>query len=279
MNLQPIEKRDGLDRSAFQKEYHQFQRPVVFKDLASDWPAVEKWTFEWLKEHYGHIEVPLYGSDFREPGKNYMVPKIHMRFGEYLDMIQAGPTEYRMFLFNIFEHAPELTEDFSFPTIMNGFAKKHPFMFFGGQGARVDLHYDIDCSSVFLTQFQTRKRVVLFAPDQSKYLYQHPFTVQSQMDVDNPDYQRFPAFKKAQGFETILQHGETLYIPSGYWHYIEYIDGGYSISLRANDALATRAQGLVNIAQHFLVDKGMNVLLGPRWKKWKEDTAVRRALT
>lgn len=279
MNLQQIEKRAGLDRAAFQKEYHQVKKPVVFKDLAANWSAVDKWTFEWLKKNYGHIVVPLYGSDFREPGKNYMVPKMHKPFGEYLDMIQAGPTEYRMFLFNIFEHAPELVHDFSFPDIMDGFAKKHPFMFFGGEGAKVDLHFDIDCSAVFLTQFQTRKRVVLFAPEQSKYLYRHPFTVQSHVDVDHPDYQQFPAFKKAQGFETILQHGETLYIPSGYWHYIEYVEGGYSISLRANDALATKMQGLLNIAQHFVVDKGMNLLWGPRWKKWKEETAVRRALT
>lgn len=277
MELQPIEKRSGLTREKFQKEYHTFRKPVVFTDLAANWPATDKWTFDWLKENYGYLEVPLLGNDYHTPGKYYMMPKVKKPFAEYLDMIQAGPTEYRMFLYNIFEHAPELVKDFHWPTVMDGFKKKYPFMFFGGEGAYVNLHYDIDCSSVFLTQFQTRKRVVLFGPEQSKYLYQHPFTVQSHVNINNPDYDLYPNFRKAQGYEVILNHGETLYIPSLYWHFIEYVDGGYSISLRAADSVATQMRGLWNITRHFVVDKGMNMLLGPRWKRWKEETAIRRS--
>ncbi|MCB0644120.1 MAG: cupin-like domain-containing protein [Phaeodactylibacter sp.] len=277
MQLQPIEKREGLTPKQFQEEYLRFRKPVVFKDLAASWPATQKWTFDWLKENYGQLEVPLIGNDYHTPGKYYMTAKVHKPFGEYLDMLQAGPTEYRMFLYNIFEHAPELTKDVIFPDIMKGFHKRYLFMFFGGEGAHVNLHYDIDCSSVFLTQFQTRKRLILFGPEQSRYLYQHPFTVQSHVDVGNPDYDRFPNFRKAQGYEVIINHGETIYIPSTYWHYIEYVDGGYSIALRASDSMATRVQGLWNITRHFVIDKGMNMVLGPRWKRWKEETAIRRS--
>ena len=202
MKLQPIEKRSGLTPEEFREQYLLPGKPVVFKDLAAQWPATQKWTFEYLKKHYGQLNVPLFGNDFHDAGKGYMAPKIHMPFGDYLELIQAGPTELRMFLFNIFQHAPDLVKDVQIPTITDGFVKEYPFMFFGGQDAVVNLHYDIDCSSVFLTQFQTRKRVVLFAPDQSPYLYQHPFTVQSHVNVLQPDYERYPAFRKAQGWDT-----------------------------------------------------------------------------
>jgi hypothetical protein len=278
MQLQPIEKRSGLTPKEFREEYLLPSRPVVFRDLAADWPATEKWTFDYLKQHYGHLEVPLFGNDFHKAGKGYMAPKVHMRFGDYLDLIQAGPTELRMFLYNIFQHAPEMVKDIKIPTITDGFVKEYPFMFFGGQDAVVSLHYDIDCSSVFLTQFQTRKRVVLFGPDQSPYLYQHPFTVQSHMNVLNPDYERYPAFKNAQGWDTTLEHGETIFIPSTFWHFIHYVDGGFSIALRSNDNMFTRLRGLWNIARHFAIDKGMNKVLGPRWKHWKEEKAEERAM-
>ena len=160
---------------------------------------------------------------------------------------------------------------------MDGFLNDYPFMFFGGQGSITAMHYDIDLSHVFLNQLHGRKRVILFHPDQSKYLYHHPFTVASYVDLDRPDYEKYPALAKVQGFETILYPGESLFIPSGYWHYIEYLDGGYSISLRANDSIWRRAKGAINIATHYVIDKGMNKLFGSKWRKMKESLAERRA--
>lgn len=278
MEFQKVEKRAGITKEIFQKEYLSTYKPVVFTDLVKDWSATEKWTFEWLKSNYGYLEVPLIGPNFHKPGPNYMKSKITKKFGDYLDLIkQDKPCDLRLFLWNIFNHAPELMNDFGYPDIMNGWIKKHPFMFFGGQGAKVNLHYDIDCSNVFLTQFQTRKRVVLFAPEQSPLLYQHPFTVQSHADIDNPDYEKWPALKKLKGYEVIVEHGETLFIPSLYWHYIEYMDGGYSISLRTNDKISTKVRGAWNLARHKLIDQSMNKVLGERWKNWKEETAIRKA--
>jgi hypothetical protein len=160
---------------------------------------------------------------------------------------------------------------------MDGFIKDFPFMFFGGEGSKVALHYDIDLSHVFLNQFHGRKRVVLFGPEQSRNIYHHPFTVASYIDVNNPDYSQFPALKNVTGYETTLQPGETIFMPSGYWHYIEYTDGGYSMSVRANESYTRRAKGLWNIARHYVVDKGMNRLMGSDWRKMKESMAKRRA--
>ncbi|MEM1320333.1 MAG: cupin-like domain-containing protein [Bacteroidota bacterium] len=275
MDLQPIERRTGLTSEEFVEEYQKKGKPVVFTDLVKDWPAAQKWTFDYMRETYGHIEVPLFDNDFRKAGKDYLVSKQKMKFGDYLTLIQNEPTELRMFLFNIFRHAPELVNDIKIPTITKGFLNL-PLMFFGGEGSKVDLHYDLDCAAVFLTQFQTRKKVILFDHDQSPFVYKHPFTVQSSVMLDAPDYEKHPALKMAKGYETTLQHGETVYMPSHCWHYIYYVDGGFSLSLRAHTNY-TKVKGALSVAQHFVVDKSMNMLLGQRWSDMKENMAQRKA--
>lgn len=278
MEYQEIDRRTGLTKEEFKEEYLKPRKPVVFTDLIKDWPATEKWTFDWLRDNYGHLEVPLYGNDFHEAGKYYMTPKRKMKFGDYLTIIENEPTELRMFLYNIFDHAPELIKDFSMPDITSGWNKRYYFMFFGGQGSSVNLHYDIDCSHVFLSQFQTRKKVYLFPPDQGKFLYHEPFTVKSQMDVEEPNFEKYPAFQYAKGLTTILKHGETLFIPSQYWHHMEYIDGGFGLALRSYSDLKMRLGAATNLATHFFVDKSMNKLMGEKWSQWKKDKASERAL-
>lgn len=276
MKFLPIERRTGLSRAEFARDYLKPGKPVVFTDLVKDWPATQKWTFDWLRTNHGDIEVPLFDNNVHNTTTYFQVAKT-MKFGDYLTLIENGPTDLRIFLFDIFKKVPSLKDDIRFPIIMDGFVKSYKFVFFGGEGAEVNLHYDMDCSHVFLTQFQTRKQVILFSPEESTNLYQHPFTVMSQVHPLNPDYNKFPAARNIVGHETIIGHGETLFIPQLWWHYIKYIDGGFSLSLRANNSVFTTIRGAYNIVRHNFIDKGMNSLLGYSWKEWKEEKASKRA--
>ncbi len=278
LKLLQIDRRTGLTREEFTENYLKPHKPVVFTDVSKDWAAPKKWTFEYLKTNHGHLDVPVIDPNFHKPGPNYMKAGITMKFGDYLEMIQKDePAPYRIFLWNIMENIPELAEDVANPTVCDGWLDKYPFMFFGGKGSVTGLHYDIDCSHVFHTHFHTRKHIVLFDQNQNRKLYQHPFTVQSHVDPINPDYEKYPAFATATGHETILTHGETLFIPSMWWHHIVYLEGGFSLSLRSTDGLIAQAKGLINIARHFAVDKGMNAVMGAGWKTWKEQKAIERA--
>ena len=276
LNLQPIERRSGLTKREFQEEYFKKNKPVIFTDFTKDWPAYEKWTFDYFRNNHGNIMVPVFDNDFRKAGEGYLSAKKEMKFGDYLTLIENEPTELRMFLFNIFKHVPELMNDIKEPKVHDGFLMKYPMMFFGGHGSKVDLHYDLDCATVFLSQFLTRKKVVLFPNEEGPKLYHHPFTVQSHVELDRVDFEKHPAFKKAKGFEGVIGHGETLFMPSLWWHYIYYQDGGFSISLRSHTA-RSQARGLWNISRHFVVDQGMNKILGKRWNNIKDNIAAKNA--
>ncbi|MCB9344908.1 MAG: cupin-like domain-containing protein [Saprospiraceae bacterium] len=277
LEYQPIERRSGLTREEFARDYLAPLKPVIFTDLTANWPAINKWTIDFFKEKYGDLSVPVVSSKFSQPGKGYMTAERYIPFKEYLDLLEAGPTDLRIFAWNIFRKVPELRQDFSIPTIMDGFVNELPFLFFGCEGSRVTMHFDVDMSNVFLNQIHGRKRVILFPPNQSRRLYHLPFTVASHVNIMNPDFLQYPALARAQGLEVMLMPGETLYIPMGYWHHIEYTDGGYSISLRAFDSVRSRFKGLASITKNYAVDRLMNRLMGQGWYDMKVRLAARRA--
>lgn len=278
LDLQPIDYCEHIDRATFTQHYLKPRIPVVMKNYSAAWPATQKWSFDYFKARYPDLMVPVYDDAFADTGKSYTSTDDKMLFGDYLDLIASKPTQLRMFLFNIFKHIPDLCQDFTYPDIVDSYVKQHPFMFFGGQTAKVDAHFDLDLSHVFLTQFHGRKRVILFAPEYSTHLYRHPLTVSCNVDLGNPDFTQYPHLLGAKGYECEINNGETLFIPSGYWHYIYYIEGGFALSLRARTTWPRLALAGVKMFNLLIVDYNLSRLLGAkRWYAMKEQLAHKRA--
>ena len=278
LNLKPIEHYEALTKEQF-KSFIQQGKPVVFRNFAKDWPALEKWTYDYFKQKQGDVLVPIQEGDFATSGRSYLSESDKMRFADYLDLIATQPTQKRMFLFNIFKYMPELCEDFTYPDLGIQFAEKYPFMFFGGETSFVDMHFDVDLSHVFLTQFRGKKKIILYAPKHSTQLCRHPFTVANNINLGKPDFDRYPQLASIPGIEANLDHGDTIFIPSGYWHYVYYTTGGFSLSLRAQShKLLKRLEGYFNIFKLVVLDRQLTKLFGAkRWYEMKEKMALWRA--
>ncbi|MEO8720739.1 MAG: cupin-like domain-containing protein [Ginsengibacter sp.] len=241
MLLRPVDKVTSISPEDFKKNYYNPKIPIIITDLAKDWPASKKWTWDYFKEIVGDKKVGLYNNVKSDAYTPINTADDYKTFGEYVDMIKKGPAAWRIFLFNIFEHAPQLIKDFTYPDyLMKGFVKKYPMLFTGGQGSITHMHFDIDLSHILHTQFGGRKRVLLFPFEEQHKLYRKPFEVLSLADFskyyengDTPDYEKFPALKNAKGYDLILNPGDTLFMPAGYWHHMEYLDSGFAMSLRA----------------------------------------------
>lgn len=274
MELKPIKKIENLDTQTFTDQYFNPHIPVVIKDFAKDWPAIKKWTPEYFIETFGDNEVKVFDESFAKPGKTYMGKASSMKFGKYLNEIFFSNSPLRMFLYNIMKHAKSLTKDVIKPTLVKGFSENFYFLFFGPKGAVTQIHYDIDMSHVFHTTFKGKKRFVLFDQSQSKNLYRHPFTVRSYVDVDLPDYEKFPQLKEAKGYEVILNPGETLFIPAGFWHHIVYEEAGFALSLRCrHQNFKMRMKGFYNILVMQMLDRLVNKLNSQKWFEWKSTRA------
>lgn len=273
MQLKPVDTVKTITPEDFKKNYYDPKIPVVITELAKEWPAYKKWNWDYFKEIVGDKRVGLYNNVKSDAYTPINTADDYKTFGEYVDMIKEGPAEWRIFLFNIFEHAPELIKDFTYPDqLMKGFVKKFPMLFTGGKGSITHMHFDIDRSHILHTQFVGKKRVLLFPFEEQHKLYRKPFEVLSLADFSNysknngnPDYEKFPALKYAKGYDLILNPGETLFMPAGFWHHMEYIESGFAMSLRA---LQGSISGKLTGVWSLFGMRGIDTLLKKTTPKW-----------
>lgn len=281
LHLTPIDVVEDISQEEFRKKYLLPRKPVVIRNMAKNWPAYQKWTMEYMKETVGDVEVPLYDSSKADPSAPINASAAKMKFGDYIDLIQKEPTDLRIFLFDPIKSAPKLLEDYLAPKeLMGGFLDKYPNMFFGGKGSVTFLHYDIDMAHIFHTHFNGRKHVLLFDYKWKDRLYKIPYATYAleDYDISNPDFEKFPALDGVEGIECFLEHGDTLFMPTGYWHWMKYLDGSFSISLRAWDkSWAVKAHSLWNLTVQRNFDNFMKRQFKKRYMDWKEKKAIERA--
>lgn len=278
LNLQDIPRVKGISKEDFLKDYFIPQRPVVFEDLSADWPATKKWNFEYFQEKAGDIVVPLYDSKPATGNKKSHGPAMKIEMREYIEILKAGPTDLRMFFFNLLQNVPELIKDFTYPDLGVKFFKKLPVLFVGGEGGKVVMHYDMDLANNFHFNFVGEKRVILFPPEETKFLYKVPYSIVSMeiIDMDNPNFYKYPALAKAKGFEVKLKHGEALFIPSKWWHFIKYESPCLSLTLRSLPISAKKILEVLNnviLVRNF--DNLMRRLKGQRWIDYKNECAIK----
>ncbi len=279
LDLQNIPRRKNLSKDDFLREYWKPKKPVVIEDLAESWPATRKWSFEYFREKAGEIIVPLYDGKPASGRQKSHGPAKRISFAEYIDILQQGPTDLRMFFFNLLQNCPELVNDFNYPDLGIKFFKKLPVLFVGGEGSKVVMHYDMDLANNFHFNFVGEKKVILYPPDQTGLLYKVPYSIVSMeiIDMDNPDFHKYPALSKAKGYETTLKHGDALYIPSQWWHFIKYEKASLSLTLRSLPRSPRKiAEVLNNLLFIRNYDNLMRKFKGQKWIDYKNAVAVKR---
>jgi lysine-specific demethylase 8 len=174
--------------------------------------------------------------------------------------------------YNLFEHIPALRGDIFIPDLCyatcspphhsSPFANKHsqiprlaePMLnaWFGPAGTVSPMHTDPYHN--ILAQVVGRKYVRLYAPREHSRLYPRgieeggvDMSNTSRVDVGlmagfdgNVDAQErafdeFPLFSHAEYVEVILEPGDCLYIPLGWWHYVRSLSVSFSVSFWFND--------------------------------------------
>jgi len=131
---------------------------------------------------------------------------------------------------------------------------------------------------------------LLFPYAEQHKLYRKPFEVLSMVDFSNfydssrskIDHEKFPALTYAEGLEVTLEHGDTLFMPGGYWHHMEYLDSGFALSLRAlQPSLSGKLKGVWNLLGMRSIDTMMKKTVPGWWfnrKKKKIFAEAEKAL-
>jgi hypothetical protein len=277
LQLTEIPRVKNISKEDFIENYLKPQKPVVIEQLIEDWPAYKKWSLDYIEEVAGDKIVPLFDDRPINSKFKFNEPHLTMKMSEYISLLKSKPTKYRIFLYHLMKEVPVLQNDFKFPDMGLRFIKQLPTLFFGGENSKVFMHYDIDFANILHFQFHGEKKCILYPPSQSKFLYKVPHALISREDIDftNPDFEKFPALKEAQGYITNLSHGETLYMPEGYWHQMTYLTPGFSMSLRATSRNITNlSKAVYNLAFMRYFDNYMRKLRGQKWINYKNEQAI-----
>jgi ribosomal protein L16 Arg81 hydroxylase len=203
----------------------------------NDWQAMKRWTPEYLKSVCGDQDIEIMAA--RESNFLYEIQdKTHrkiVKFSDYVDMVsdlQNESNDYYLTARNGFLDRPSakpLLEDFApfseylTPDCSPGKA----FFWYGPKGTITALHHDH--MNLLLSQVQGRKIVKLIPPDEIDLVYNF-FSVYSLVDLTDPDFEQFPKFQEATVSEVLLEAGEVLFIPVGWWHYVVATEPTISIS-------------------------------------------------
>jgi hypothetical protein len=231
-----VERRSSISQAEFLDKYYAVNRPVVLTGLLARSYALQYWTPWHLAQSCGDVVVQVMSG--RENDPNYEINseshKIEVRLAEYVNMVMSGveTNDYYLVANNGFLDRPEaqgLNQQVpQFPDYLDhSLSQGKVFLWFGPAGTVTPLHHDI--MNILVAQICGRKRFRLISPEQTPYVY-NEIGVYSRVDCKNPDYSRYPLFNNVKPLEVVLEPGDMLFLPVGWWHHVESLDVAIMLS-------------------------------------------------
>jgi ribosomal protein L16 Arg81 hydroxylase len=202
---------------------------------------LQRWSPQYLRQHFGHLEVEVQAG--READAQYEQNKLRhrrrVRLGDFVDQVLAhGPSNDHYLTANNEvlrrpEFAPLLHDIGPLPDYCDAAAlARSCSLWFGPAGTVTPLHHDT--LMLFHTQIVGRKRWRFISPLETPRLYNY-HDVYSPIDIDRPDLHRYPDFAKVQVIEAVVEPGETMFLPLGWWHQVTALDLSLSFSFSNPD--------------------------------------------
>uniref|UniRef100_A0A914GXI7 JmjC domain-containing protein n=1 Tax=Globodera rostochiensis TaxID=31243 RepID=A0A914GXI7_GLORO len=234
----------------FYNNFYRPQMPVVIRGMVSGWPAFEKWSFSYLNSLCGHRLVPVeLGSKYTDEDWRQLLMSFNQYLTEYVFPAVKPAQPGYMAQHRLLDQIPELLADVPVPD----------YCVFGehsegksvGDGAVIESDHDLTINAFIgpagtvsplhtdprhnlFCQIRGRKFVRLISPQNRCALYLYDDLMRqntSQVDVECPDFEQFPDFGKIQCHDFVVEAGQCLFIPRGWFHHVRALEPSISISI------------------------------------------------
>lgn len=228
---------ENITREDFYRHFVKPGKTVLLKGIGSKWPAVSKWNYDFFKQVGGNLEIPLKTGDVSQ-GKKVMrtIAEYTSELEQYEKDIAAGTQrEKPAYLHDvpIFLLLPQLKQDVEpfpdhlFPSFYRNSWWSFVQFFMGSTNSLTPLHFDTLCThNLFFQVCGSKRFYIVPAKDRDKcYLNSWRW---AGVDLENPDFKKFPLLEQAQRDEVLVEPGDALFMPSGTLHQVRGLS--YSIS-------------------------------------------------
>lgn len=154
---------------------------------------------------------------------------LEMPIGDVIRRVRAGGTaeapESRLYVYGANTRTYQrLLSDYQAPMALIGEpVEMYTQFWLGGQGTRTPAHFDV--ADNLLGLVRGNKRVLLWPPDEYPHLYVNPAGARHERNsrmgaLEDVDLTAWPLFANARALRCELNAGEMLFIPLGWFHYV-----------------------------------------------------------
>jgi len=200
--------------------------PFIVTGLVKRWPLCDL-TLDALRERFGDAQVRARVGDYVNTAFAPDRAMQDMSMRDYLDLSARDAHDLPPYVGNL--ELRELNRLCHWPS---WFDKMGPPRFWIGPARTVTpLHCDYD-DNIF-AQIWGSKRIFLAPPHHDAFLYTrqaNPMLFGSAFDPEAPDYERFPLARQALLLEVIIEAGEMLYVPAGWYHQVRALTFSLSVN-------------------------------------------------
>lgn len=247
----------------FVSRYVGQNRPVIIQGAMEEWPAYLKWDIDYFASLHGDAIVSIQDGRDADPQyeRNQKFFRSDCRFSDFIARLKAtdSSNDFYMTAGNMGQHReslPKIFADSDNVNIGDGYLHGAPegSLWIGPKGTVTPLHFDM-VNNLFC-QIRGRKRVRLVPSWSLPWVY-NDYHVYSDVDALEPDFSKHPLFEKATVFDFVVNPGEILFIPVGWWHHLVSLDISISLT-RKNLALSkgnSFGAGFVKESLNFRVGK------------------------
>jgi Cupin-like domain len=217
----------------FAREYVAASRPVVLTGLLDDDALRAMLDLTRLRSEYGAAAVPIARVRDRtlvvDPARG--ITQDPAPLGEFLDALTAGASRGYL-MARTDQLPPGLRSALVTPRYCVGAPWRVSKLWIASDETRSALHRDL--ADNLHTVVDGEKVFTLVSPAQSDRVY--PLGLLdglpngARLDLDQPDYERFPRASALQTLTVRLRPGETLFLPHGWWHQVRTARGSISIN-------------------------------------------------
>ena len=242
MNLHGVPRLHAseVSRERFRSEFEIPNRPVLITGLMDAWPAMESWRIDNFCAKYR--DVPLKTNSRSTNGKRF-----RMRTFDFLAYCDAWNGEKPLYIFDkkvLLSH-PELLADYTVPPYFSedlfelmedDDRPDYRWLLLGPNGSGSPFHTDPHNSSAWNAVIEGCKRVSFYPPEvippgvDEDLIHTEYYASDDTMDWYRKTY---PTLKPEElPIEVLVQRGDVLFIPSGWWHQVMNI--GHTIAVTQN---------------------------------------------
>jgi hypothetical protein len=231
-----VERRETLTADELYERHFAASRPVVLTRFLEGWSALSRWSPEYFKERFGHVEIEVMsGRDGDpEPDRNFEAHREKVRMADYVDRVRGGGSTNDVYLVahnNVLQHTElsALLEDVApDESIFDPDLARCCSLWFGPAGTMTPLHHDT--TNILFCQVYGRKRVRLVAPAETA-LVRGARGFYAGVDCEDPRFEEDPELAQVLVKDVELAAGEALFIPAGWWHRVAALEVSINLSL------------------------------------------------